>query len=317
MQARRVFGSITPALRIVLMVAVVVAGLSLAGCGEQMARLEQGQSSLQAMVEANSEQIAAVATRIEQNQIALKAGIEDLRGSIQQVAAKTASITQEQLKLRDAIQESSRQLTAKIGAVEQNQGQLQAGIEGVRNDAKTAAAEVASDIKLVTDEQARLYETVQSGTRQLADSVAVVEQNQQQWQGRIEGLQENIQQVATTIDALGKDVLRLQESLQQNVRELASMMEQAGQEQTKFREKTQTSLRVLDESLTALKQMQTKLQSQIDAVRSSTESMVRNVPDALSKLTDELARAGTRERAEIMDIDEKPSPPPSESNDVQ
>jgi chromosome segregation ATPase len=297
-------------------VVVMAAGLGLAGCGEQMAKLEQSQSRLQAMVETNAEQIAAIAARIEQNQTALQAGLEDLRGNIQQVAAKTTAISQEQLRLREAIQDSSRQLTAKVAVVEQNQHELRAGIENVQNDARTAAAEVASDIKAVADEQTRLYETVQSNSQQLANNVAVIEQNQQDWQGKVEGLQGNIQQqVAVTMDALGKDLLRLQETLQQNARDLVSMMELAGQDQLKFREKTQASLRALDESLSALKQSQNRLQSQIQDVQNRTESMGRDVPEALAKLTDELARMGIVERAEIMDIDEpSSSSPPSESD---
>jgi chromosome segregation ATPase len=316
-------------------VALMAAGLGLAGCGEEMARMEQTQSRLLAMVGANADQIAIVAARIEQNQEALQAELEDLRGNIRQVAAETAAVGREQLKLHEAMQNNSEQLASEMAAIEQscgllaeNQHELRAGIESVQANTRTvvaqAASRIASDIATVADEQTRLHETVQAHSQQLADDVAVIDQslgllteNQQMWQSRTEGLEESIQQVAITIDALGEDLARVQETLQQNVRELASMMEVTGRDQLKFREKTQAGLQALDDSLSVLKQNQNRLQNQIEDVQNSTESMGRDVPEALVRLADELARLDIIERADIMDIEPQSSSPPSDSGGEQ
>ena len=306
--------------RAILATAVIVIGLALAGCGEQMARIEDQQLRLQAMVEANTEQIAAITARIEQNQEAFQAGLEDLRSTVRQVAAQTTSVGQsterlaaEQLKMQETTKNSSREMTAKIAALEQNRHELKAGIENVQNDARTRADGLASDVTAVAGEQARLSETVQNNSRQLADNIAMIEQDRQQWAATTEGLQENIQQVTVRMSALGEDLSKLQQTLQQNVRELVTMIEAAGREQVNFREKTQASLRTLNDSLNAVKQNQDKLQTQIKDVQNRAESIGRDVPEALAKFADELARMDNRERAEIADAEASSSSPPAET----
>lgn len=299
--------------RAILATAVIVIGLALAGCGEQMARIEDQQLRLQAMVEANTEQIAAITARIEQNQEAFQAGLEDLRSTVRQVAAQTTSVGQEQLKMQETAKNSSLQMTAKIAALEQNQHELKAGIENVQNDARTRVDDLASDVTAVASEQARLSETVQNNSRQLADNAAMIEQDRQQWAGTLEGLQENIQQVTVRMSALGEDLSKLQQTLQQNVRELVAMTEAASREQVNFREKTQATLRTLNDSLNAVKQNQDKLQTQIKDVQNRAETIGRDVPDALAKFADQLARMGVRERAEIADAEASSSSPPAET----
>ncbi len=142
----------------------------------------------------------------------------------------------------------------------------------------------------------------------------MIEQNQQQWQSKVEGLAGSIQQVAVTIETLGKDVLKLQETLQKSVRDLTSMVELASRDQVKSREMTQTNLKALDDALSAMAQTQNRLQSQVEAVQNNTESMGREVQEALAKLADELARLSIVERAQIMDNEPSSSSPPSESD---
>ncbi len=309
--------------RAVLATVIIVIGFGLAGCGEQMAGIEDQQLRLQAMVEANTAQIAAMTARIEENQDALQAGLEDLRSTIRQVVAQTAAVGGEQLKLHEAVQNSSRQMTSKITVIEQslgmlteNQHELQAGIQNLQSETRKIGSDMASDITTVTSEQARLYEAVQNNSRQLADNTAMIEQDHQQWQGTMEGLRENIRQVTVAMNALGEDLSKLQQVLQANVHELVSMMETSGQEQLKFREKTQATLRAMDDSLNTVKQNQNKLQSQIKDVQNSADGL-RDVPEALAKFADELARIGIRERAEIMDVEPSSSSPPAEANSVE
>lgn len=313
-----------PVMRAILATVLIVIGFSLAGCGEQMAKIEDQQLRLQAMVEANTEQIAVITARIEQNQEALQAGLEDLRSTVRQVEAQTTSLDQstkrlaaEQLKMQDAAKNSSRQITAEITALEQNQSELKAGIENVQNDARMRASDIASDVKAVAAEQARLSEKVQNNSSQLADNAAMIEQDRQQWAGTLEGLQENIQQVTVQMNSLGEDLSKLQETLQQNVRELVAMIESAGREQTNFREKTQATIRTLNDALNAVKQNQGKLQTQIKDVQNKAETIGRNVPEALAKSSDELAHLDVKERAEIADVKASSSSPPTEANSVE
>ena len=296
-------------IRTILVVVIIAIGFSLAGCNEEMARIENKQLDLQAMVETNAQQIAALGERIEQNQQELQAGIKQVQNDIRNVAANTAAVSEEQAKLQETVQNSDRQTTEKIALLEQNQTELQAGINEVRDDSKNVAADMAADITAVTDEQTRLYETVQSNSRDFTSNMAVIEQNQQQWQGKVEELQQNFQVVTTTITTLADDLLKLQDVLQSNIRELVSVMDLSGQEQLKFQEKIQKDLLVFDNSISAVKQSQEKLLSQIEDVQNSAEIMSSELPAAIEQLREEIVRNSSMETEE--------NQPPPETNSAE
>jgi len=232
-----------PAIRTIMVLAIIATGFSLAGCNEEMARIENKQLDLQAIAETNAQQIAALGARIEKNQQELQAGIGQAQNEIRNVAADTAAVSEEQAMLQEAVQKSDRQTTDKIALLEQNQTELQAGIEEVRDSSKNVAADMAADITVVKDEQARLYATVQSNNR---NNVAVLEQNQQQSQTKVEELQQNFQVVTTRVTTLADDLFKLQEVLQSNIQELVSVMDLSGKEQLKFQEKIQKDLLAFD-----------------------------------------------------------------------
>ena len=290
---------------IVLVIAAI--GFGLAGCSKEMAKVQEKQLNLQAMVETNTRQIAALNERIEQNQQQLSAGLEKVRNDIRNVAANTAAISEEQARLQEVMQNSNRQTTNKITLLEQNQNELQAGIEEVRDNTKNVAADMAIDITNVKDEQARLYETMQSNSLQFTNNLAVIEQNQQQWQGKVEELQQNFQEVTSQVSTLSNDLSKLQEVLQSNIRELASMIDLSGREQLKFQEKIRSDLLTFNNSISAIKQSQEQLQNQIEAVRSSAEIMSSELPAAIEQLREEMARNRSMET-------EDNQPPPETQN---
>lgn len=293
-------------LRTVMVMAITAIGFGLAGCGEEMAKIEEEQLKVQAMAEANAQQIAAIETQIKQNQQELHTGIEQVQNDIRKIAVDTATVSEEHLKLQQSVQNSNQQTTNKIALLEQSRNELQAGIEEVRDNTQSAAADMSADIANVKDEQARLYETVQSNNQQFTNNVAVIEQNQQQWEVKIEDLQENIQQVTTQISTLGDDLLKLQEVLQSNIRELAGMMDLNDKEQLEFREKIQQNLLVVDSSINAIRQSQEQLQIQIENVRSSAEIMSTELPVAIEQLREQVERNSSRERED--------NQPPPETN---
>ncbi len=200
-------------------VVIITMSLSLAGCNDQMARIEESQLKLQAMAEANAEQIAFIATNLEQNQHELEVRVENVQNGTRDVAADMAAVADEQVKIYEMMQSNKQHLSSEIAVIGQNQHELQSLIGTVQNDTQTLTSTVAS----VTDEQIRLHQTVQENSRQMADMVAAIEQNQQEWQNTINSIQENVQRLTVSIDALGQNLLILQEVLQNSVRELAEI----------------------------------------------------------------------------------------------
>ena len=296
-------------LRIVMVLVITAIGFGLAGCGEEMAKIEEQQLKLQAMVKTNSRQIAALGERIDQNQQQMSAGLEEVQNDIRNVAANTAAVSEVQVKLQEAMRNSNRQTTNKIALLEQNQIELRTGIEEVRDNTQNVAADMTADITAVKDEQTSLYETVQSNNQQFTNNVAAIEQNQQQWQSKVEELQQNFQEVTTRISTLGDDLLKLQEILQSNIRELASLMDLTGKEQLKFQEKIRNDLLAFNNSISVIKQSQEQLQSQIEVVRSSAEIMSSELPAAIEQLREEMARNSSMETEE--------NQPPPETNNTE
>jgi len=264
------------------------------------------------MVETNARHIAALGARIEKNQHELQAGIEQVQNNIRNVAANTEAVSKKQARLQETVQNSDRQTTDKIALLEQNQHELQTGIEDVRNNSKNVAADMAADITVVKDEQTRLYETVQSNSSDFTNNVAVIEQNQQQWQGKVEELRQNFQVVTTRISTLADDLLKLQEVLQSNIRELVSAMDLSDQEQLRFQDKIQKDLLAFDNSMSAVKLSQEKLQSQIEDVRNSAEIMSNELPAAIEQLREEIERNSSMETG-----DNESNSPPSETNSLE
>jgi chromosome segregation ATPase len=274
--------------------------LGIAGCGEQMARIDQNQLKLQKMVEANARQVSALAKRLEQDRQQLHLAIEDVQNDVAKVAVEVSAVTDAQIKLHEAVQASSLQLTGEIAAIGQNQRDLRASVAGVQSQTR----KVAADLNVVTTEQEKLYVTVQENNVQLNSKVAVIEQTQQERQDTIGGMKDNIQAVAASISALGEDVLRLQEMLQSNIRELVSIAEITGKKQVEFQESMRKDLRTLDESVASLRQSQGNLQNRIEQMQNNTPDY-SDVPAALDQLREQLEEL----RREQLPAEEAPELP--------
>ena len=97
-----------PVTRVVLTVAIIAIGLSLAGCGRQMARIDENQLKLHTMVEANARQIADIAVRLEQNQQELHAVVKNVQNDVATVVAEMAVVADAQTTSRPSASTGGR-----------------------------------------------------------------------------------------------------------------------------------------------------------------------------------------------------------------
>ena len=312
MEQKKVLSVRGPVTRALLTVVIVTVGLSLAGCGGQMARIDESQSELQTMVEANAQQIAGIAARLEQNQQELHVVIENVQNDVAKVAVDVAAVAETQMKLHEAVQSSSQQVTGEMASLEQNQHDMSASLGRAIADVQSETRKVAVDVTAVTAEQAKLFETVRENNVQLNNKVAVIEQSEQERQGTIGGMQDNIRAVAASISALGEDMLRLQEILQNNIRELVSIADITGQKQIEFHQSTKEDLQTLDESLASLKTSQSKLHSRIEDMQNNAPDL-GDVPAALDQLRDQLAELSHSSTVDEADSTEYESPAETDS----
>ena len=294
-----------PVARTVLTVAIVAIALGSAGCGRQMAKIDENQAQLQMMIKANSLQIAEIAGRLEENQQELQAVIGSVQNDVAKVSADVAAVADAQMRLHETVQSGSLEVSDKIAVIGQTQEALSVSlgraISGVRGETQKVAADVinvAADVTAVTAEQAKLYETVQENNVQLTNKVAAIEQAQQERQNTVGSMEENINILASSIGALGEDVLKLQEILQSNIRELVSIAEVSGRRNDEFQQSIRTNLQTLDESLASLKAHQKDLRSRVEAGQSELQSRIEqlkneapdlgDMPAAIDQLRDQL-----------------------------
>jgi predicted nucleic acid-binding Zn-ribbon protein len=275
MDERKEFNKRAFVARVVLAVLAAAVSLSLAGCGKQMARIEENQLKVQALVELNAQQIGDVARRIEENQQALQNAIGNVRDSAQKLASDLASVAREHTKLQKLVQDNNLQMTDKIAMMEQRQQNLQAGIEDVRN----GTVQVAADIVGLSDKQTRLEEMIEANSRTLVSKVQAMEQNQAKLQAEIKNVQVSTKQLAADLTAVAEARARLEEMVRSDRRQT-------------------------DEKTAAIEQSQSSQQTEIETVKSNVLKVAASV-DALEqnllKLRETLQN-DTRNLADIVQV---------------
>jgi predicted nucleic acid-binding Zn-ribbon protein len=261
--------------RAVLAVLAAAVSLSLAGCGKQMARIEENQLKVQALVELNAQQISDVARRIEENQQTLQDAIGNVRDSAQKLASDLASVAGEHTKLQKMVQDNNRQIADKMAAVEQTQQNLQAGIEDVRN----GTVQVAADIVSLSDKQTRLEEMIEANSRTLVSKVAAMEQDQARLQTEIKNVQVGAKQLAADLTAVAEARARLEEMVRSDRRRT-------------------------DEKTAAIDQGQSSQQTEIETVKNNVRKVAASV-DALEQnllKLKEILQNDTRNLADIVQV---------------
>jgi len=211
--------------RTILAVVIVAIGLSLAGCNDEMAKMEDRQLRLEAMVEANTQQIAAMAASVEENQKEVQASLDAVKDNLRQVAADFVTVAEEQTRLHKAQQSSTQQASTRMAAIERNQHGLKAGIEQAQNERQNTAAELAA----LTNAHAGLSQAVDGENRRLTGRVVVLEQNQQELQAGIEDARDGTLKVASDLTTVRDQQAKLYEMVEDNGRQLtdnAAVVEQ-------------------------------------------------------------------------------------------
>jgi len=275
MDERKEFNKGAFVARVVLAVLAATVSLSLAGCGKQMARIEENQLKVQALVELNAQQIGDVARRIEENQQALQNAIGNVRDSAQKLASDLASVAGEHAKLQKMVRDNNLQMTDKIAMMEQRQQNLQAGIEDVRS----GTVQVAADIVGLGDKQAKLEQMIEANSRTLVSKVQAMEQDQARLQAEIKNVQVSTKQLAADLTAVAEARARLEEMVRSDRRQT-------------------------DEKTAAIEQNQSSQQTEIETVKSNVRKVAASV-DALEQnllKLKEILQNDTRNLADIVQV---------------
>jgi chromosome segregation ATPase len=205
MERRRELETRRLATIVVLFCAGAIPLLAVGGCGKQLARMEENQIKLEAMVAANARELATISSQLHTGQGKINESIQTLDGDTRQVAAGVVSVQNEQRQLHDAVAAGNEGLNRRIGYVEDNQRSLQGSVAQVSDVTQRTAADLTS----LAQEHTALRETVRTNQQELAGSLGTVVDNQQAIQTGIgnlrqasEGLAGGIASIAAKHDTL-------------------------------------------------------------------------------------------------------------------
>ena len=205
---------------IVLFCAVALPLFAVAGCGKQLARIEENQTRLEAMVAANARDLATISDQLHTGQGKINESIQTLDGDTQQVAAGVVVVQNEQRQLQDTVAAGNEGLHRRIGSVEDNQRSLHGSVAQVSDVTQRTAADLTS----LAREHAALHETVQANQQELAGSLTAVTNSQQRIQTGIGDLRQANTGLANDVASLAAKHDTLYATVQDNNKQLTDRL---------------------------------------------------------------------------------------------
>ncbi len=159
-----------------------------------------------------------------------------------------ARIEDNQAQLKLMAQTNAEQLAAITEFIGQNQNELTAKIQQVRNETKVLAdnqeslkaglvvshnetAKIANDVTALDRKQSELYNTVQANNSRLTEKVNVLEQGQNTLLAGIEDSKNHTLQVSSEVAALGDRQVKLHETSQNSIQQVNNNLSQVAKNQ--------------------------------------------------------------------------------------
>lgn len=183
--------------------------LGIAGCDDRLARMEENQVRLQAMVAANAREIATVSSQVYVNNNEVQASLQKLDRNDAGLAAGVATVQTKEDAIQESVTTASQTLNKRMTALDENQQRLQDGVAQVAD----VTRKTASDVTSVAKEQTDLHQTVRDSRKELGDSISVVAVNQEKTRTDIGQLQQTDQRIVEQTAALAASQDKLHASL--------------------------------------------------------------------------------------------------------
>jgi len=191
-------------------------------------------------------------------------------------------LEEKQLGLQAQIGTNARQIAALSERIEQNQQQLNAGLEGVQNDIRNVAANTAA----VSEEQVKLQKTMQNSNRQTTNKIALLEQNRNELQAGIEEVRDNTQNIVAD---MGTDIANVKD------------------EQARLYETVQSNSQQFTNNLAIIEQNQQQWQSKVEELQQNFQEVTTEISTLSNDLLklQEVLQSNIRELASMMNQSNK------------
>ncbi|MCX5645606.1 MAG: hypothetical protein NTZ17_13170 [Phycisphaerae bacterium] len=280
---------------VILFCALVIPLFAVAGCGEQMARMEENQVRLQALIAANARELATISAQLHTGQGKINESIQTLDGDTQQVASNVTTVQNQQQQLQSTVAAGNEGLNRRIGSVEDNQRTLQGSVAQVSGVTRRTAA----DLTALGQQHAALHQMVQANQQQLTGSLGAVANNQQRIQTGIgdlrhanDGLADRLTSMAAKHDTMYATLQSNDKLMAERLAALASSDRQICDDIANVHTFLQTVATNLAAANSALKEQlgtsHDSLATQVAALASSQQQLQAGV-DALGGKADQTA----------------------------
>lgn len=205
---------------VILFCVLLIPLFAVAGCGKQLARMEENQVRLQALIAANARELATISAQLHTGQGKINESIQTLDGDTQQVAAGVTTVQNQQQQLHNTVAAGHEGLNRRIGSVEDNQRTLQGSVSQVSDVTQRTAA----DLTALGQQQAALHQMVQANQQQLTGSLGAVANNQQRIQTGIGDLRQASDGLAERLTSMAAKHDTMYATMQSNDRRMAERL---------------------------------------------------------------------------------------------
>jgi hypothetical protein len=268
---RRVIGRLV--ISIVLLAAMAV---GIFGCEDRMARMEENQIRLQAMVAANARQLATVSTQIYVNNNEVQEGLQRLDRNDQDLGTGVSTVQSQQDTLRETVASAHQATDKRIATLDENERLLRDGVSQVAD----ITQRTASDVTAIAKEQATLHQMVQSGRQELGESIAIVAANQEKTRTDIGQLQQTDQRMIEQLVALAASQDRIYsglEGLDKFIQAVANDVTGISQGQTALQKTLDEHRTTFAEKAAILEQNQRTTHTAIESVAGQTKQNTEGI----------------------------------------
>ncbi len=306
---------------VIFFCALAIPLFAVAGCDKQLARMEENQIKLQAMVAANARELATISSQLDAGQGKINESIRTLDGDTQQVAANVASVRDEQRQFRDAVAAGNEGLNRRIGSVEDNQRSFQQELTGTLSAVTNSQQRIATSIselhqankELAGDVAAKhdtLYAALQNSDKQATERYTALASGQSRLSTDVARVHTQLktmtddlaagnsslkEQVAAGQQTLTTQIAGLstsEQQLQTSVDTLGTKADRTAADLTDMRSSLQETLRVNQEALSGridgLSASQQQLQTSVDTLGGKADQTTADLADTKSSLQDTL-----------------------------
>jgi len=267
---------------------LVVAGLCLTGCSNQMAIMQENQASLQALVQENARQMSDLVTCMEQSQKELKVTMQSLRDTTQQLSDDMTLVTVAHSDLKKTVQQKNTVIVGRVDSVEQRQEALTGDLASTDQERKKLAASIANE----EAERLALAGMVRDNETVFLSKMSEMQGSQVALQSELKSLKLTIQGAVADIGAVVVAHKTLEETVDNTVAGQAAMQENQSLQQTQLDdskvkiEKLLNGLAGLETNLTQLERILTEDISNLSKAVELANEQVQGQMNATQKVTD-------------------------------